>query len=61
MSQRSRELQQLLQLLPLLQLTVEPPVQGVPVEQLIEDAQKLMKAFMDPEVRTYSEGFACGG
>ena len=27
--------------------TVEPPVQGVPVEQLIEDAQKLMKAFMD--------------
>ena len=27
--------------------TVEPPVQGVPVEQLIEDAQKMMKAFMD--------------
>eukprot|EP00439_Symbiodinium_sp_Y106_P027774 s2669_g3.t1 len=25
----------------------EPPVQGVPVEQLLEDAQKLMKAFME--------------
>ncbi|CAE7391000.1 PIP5K4, partial [Symbiodinium necroappetens] len=27
--------------------TTETPVQGVPVEQLIEDAQKLMKAFME--------------
>ena len=27
--------------------TEEPPVQGVPVEQLLEDAQKLMKAFME--------------
>ena len=27
--------------------TAEPPVQGVPLEQLIEDAQRLMKAFMD--------------
>ncbi|CAE7228392.1 unnamed protein product [Symbiodinium sp. CCMP2456] len=35
----------------------EQPVQGVPVEQLIEDAQKLMKAFMEqkggsPTIRT---------
>ncbi|CAE7191630.1 unnamed protein product [Symbiodinium sp. KB8] len=35
----------------------EAPVQGVPVEQLIEDAQKLMKAFMEqkatPQVQVF--------
>ena len=29
----------------------ETPVQGVPVEQLIEDAQKLMKAFMEQKTQ----------
>ena len=29
----------------------EAPVQGVPVEQLIEDAQKLMKAFMEQKAQ----------
>ena len=29
----------------------ETPVQGVPVEQLIEDAQKLMKAFMEQKAQ----------
>ena len=31
--------------------TSEAPVQGVPVEQLIEDAQKLMKAFMEQKTQ----------
>ncbi|CAE7240501.1 unnamed protein product [Symbiodinium sp. CCMP2592] len=32
---------------PATQVPVEAPVQGIPVEQLLEDAQKLMKAFME--------------
>ena len=31
--------------------TTEAPVQGVPVEQLIEDAQKLMKAFVEQKAQ----------
>ena len=35
----------------------ETPVQGVPVEQLIEDAQKLMKAFMEQKTTPHVQVF----
>ncbi|CAE7529331.1 GIP, partial [Symbiodinium necroappetens] len=38
-------------------MSAETPVQGVPVEQLIEDAQKLMKAFMEQKAAPHVQVF----
>ena len=38
-------------------MSAETPAQGVPVEQLIEDAQKLMKAFMEQKAAPHVQVF----